>query len=256
MKNFLLLTYCVAFSFAVNAQTNVLCEDWNTYSPDTSAAFAHYHGWYISYHGTNSFYTSSGSSGISGPNSYKFGADSATLITPDISGADHINFWMRGNGTDSSCVLYVYESADSVQWALVATLDTISHDTAVVEFPISPGTRFVKFFYDKSLGNVAFDDFCATIGAVSSVRENSLPMAVLFYPNPSAGQIHIEVNNAIGTAAELIITGSSGKMVKRLALCGVGGHFEADLSDLEKGNYIASVRNGNRTSSQRLSILY
>src|SRR6185295_12035294 len=95
-KNLLLLFAFVYFSIiGGQAQTMVLCENFSDY--DTTTVSASFHGWTLSYFTKQSLYTSTASSGPSGPNSYKFGVDSATAITPSIIGADHINFWYKGN---------------------------------------------------------------------------------------------------------------------------------------------------------------
>src|SRR4051812_44715173 len=99
----------VTLSGTAVAQTSILCEDFNDY--DTTTAGANYHGWTLTYFSQFSFYTSTQSSGPSGPNSYKFGVDSATMISPDITGAASIQFWMKGNaatgGTLGQSTFYI-----------------------------------------------------------------------------------------------------------------------------------------------------
>src|SRR5205085_12131353 len=112
-KLFTIVSLFFTISASTFAQTPVVCEDFASY--DSTTAAVDYHGWYISYHGPFSSYSSAASTGIA-PNSYKFGVDSATLITPNISGADHINFWMKGNpssgGSLANGKFYIYESID------------------------------------------------------------------------------------------------------------------------------------------------
>lgn len=153
MKKFYLIALLSLASLISQAQTNVLCENFTNYAPDsiTYPTYQHYNGWYFSYYLQYSFYTSQTSSGVSGPNSYKFGIDSATAITPNILGADHFNFWMKGNSTDTLSTFYIYETTDSVNWTLIASMDHITADTMIMEYPLSPGAKHVKFFYDKSV---------------------------------------------------------------------------------------------------------
>ncbi|MBL0033215.1 MAG: hypothetical protein IPP27_13975 [Bacteroidetes bacterium] len=56
---------------------------------------SNYHGFTLTYYTVGSYYTSTQSSGPSGPNSYKFGRDSCSIITPDLTGYDSISFWMK-----------------------------------------------------------------------------------------------------------------------------------------------------------------
>src|SRR5205085_1648806 len=121
----LLSIIALSASLPSQSQTIILCEDFNNY--DSLTAAVDYHNWYVSYnHSQNSFYTSTQSSGPSGPNSYKFGIDSATLITPNIDGATHIQFWTKGNAVDSLSTLYVYDTTDSITWNLLQVINPIN----------------------------------------------------------------------------------------------------------------------------------
>src|SRR6187455_2136421 len=111
MNKILLFVSILSASYSLQAQNVILCENFNTYDSVTAASGS-FNGFMISFHSSFSYYTSTQSSGTSGPNSYKFGVDSATMITPDITGATYIQFWTKGNATDSISTFYVYDSPD------------------------------------------------------------------------------------------------------------------------------------------------
>ena len=122
-KIFTLISFLFVFSNINFAQTTVLCEDFTDY--DSTTASVNYHNWTFTYYSQYSYYTSLPSSGIA-PNSYKFGVDSATVVTPNIAGATHFNFWMKGNASSGGSLangkFYIYESPDSINQCIIDTV--------------------------------------------------------------------------------------------------------------------------------------
>lgn len=253
MKRIFTLLFMVsAFFTASKAQTNVFCETWTGY--DTTTASASYNGWTLTYYSQYSYYTSTASSGPSGPNSYKFGIDSATAITPNILGADQISFWMKGNaasgGTLANGKFYIYETSDGTTYNQIAVINPIPTTAQTMTYALSAGTTNVKFFYDKDSGNVAFDDFCASI--VNGVNEIAKPFSFSAYPNPSHGTVNLNVNG--GKAATVVIANMLGSEIKRVTLKSNELNSSLDLSDLQEGVYMIKVKSDAGEATQRLII--
>lgn len=254
-KIFTLITILFALSAPSIAQTNVLCEDFTDY--DTSTASANYHNWTFSYFSQYSFYSSVASTGIA-PNSYKFGVDSATVITPNINGATYFHFWMKGNASSGGSLangkFYIYESPDSITYTLVDMISPIPAFVEMVkEYPLSVGTSFVKFFYDKDSGNVAFDDFCATIGAVGvGINETSQNKSFSIYPNPSRGLSTIDVTNLHSKNAIIIVNNVLGKEIKKVELKNTETNYLLDLSNCQDGVYFIKVKTDAGDKIQRI----
>jgi hypothetical protein len=254
-KLFTIISLFFAFSTSTFAQTPVVCEDFATY--DSTTAAVDYHGWYISYHAQFSLYTSMASSGLA-PNSYKFGVDSATMITPNISGADHINFWMKGNastgGTLANGKFYIYESTDSINYTLIEMISPIvAFQEEVREYALSPGVISVKFFYDKDSGNVAFDDFCATIGAVGvGVNENVKNTNISIYPNPSKGLTTINFDGARPNNTTITVCNVIGAQIKQATIKGTDANYQFDLSNFPDGVYFVKVKSDAGETTHRI----
>lgn len=256
-KIFTLISLFVTISLGALAQSPIVCENFNNY--DSLVANTNWHGWYISYATQFSYYTSTQSSGTSGPNSYKFGIDSATLISPNISGALSVNFWIKGNagtgGPDPLSVLYLYESSDSSVWNLVDSMqqsnhvDPLGHQKA---YNLTPGTEHVKFYYKKSNGNIAFDDFCAYDGPVGifGIAKNNLSISV--YPNPSNGIINIKTSTFQSKGLTVHVSNVLGKEVKKVTLSNPASSYQVSLNDLEAGIYMVRVRSEFGESTQRV----
>ena len=253
-KIFTLLSLLIAISFQSKAQTEVFCETFTNY--DSTTASANYNGWTLTYFSQFSYYTSVGSSGISGPNSYKFGVDSATAISPNIAGADHINFYMKGNAatghTLANGAFYIYETSDGTNYTLIDMISPITpFISEVKQYALSPGTTNVKFFYDKDSGNVAFDDFCATIGGVG-INEVRQTAALTVYPNPTKGITSIDLINLHSKNASITVSNVLGKEVKKINLKGTETNYQFDLSELQNGVYFIKLKSDSGIKTQRI----
>src|SRR6476620_7666610 len=119
MKRLLLYAFTAATCAAANAQTTVQSEDFTNYLGTIATVPV---GWTFTYNGN---YTTTASSGTSGPNSYKFGAINATITSPIFTTADTLSFWVKGNGTDALSTLNVLESADNTNWDTIAKLSNL-----------------------------------------------------------------------------------------------------------------------------------
>ena len=257
-KIFTLIALFTTLQLGSFAQSPILCEDFANY--DSLVSSVDWHGWYISYNTQFSYYTSVQSSGPSGPNSYKFGVDSATLITPNIDGAQSISFWMKGNfgtppGPDPLSMFYVYESSDSTVWTLIdsiqpsANIGSTGHPKA---YNVSMGTQYVKFFYHKSTGNVAFDDFCALDGPVGIFGFAKNNLAISVFPNPSNGIINIKSSTFQSKGLTVIVSNVLGKEVKQVILSTPASQYQVNLNDLDAGIYMVRVRSEFGESTQRV----
>lgn len=257
-KIFTLISLFASLSLGALSQVPILCEDFNTY--DSTTATTEYHGFYISYATQFSYYTSTQSSGSSGPNSYKFGVDSATMITPNIDGARSIAFWIKHNygtppGPDPASYFYIYESSDSISWTAI---DSISAGTVTsttghpMAYNLSAGTQYVKFYYHKSTGNIAFDDFCAfdtPVGIFGTPKNN---LSISMYPNPSNGLIHIKSSTFLNKGINVTVSNVLGKQVKNIVLNNASSLYQVNLNELEAGIYMVRVRSEYGESTQRM----
>jgi PKD repeat protein len=168
MKKYILFTALVCITLSQKAQTVILSEDFNSYTGTTATVPS---GWTFSWNSgstsTGSYYTTTASSGPSGPNSYKFGyktaQDSTTTITsPAFNDPDSVFFWFKGNSTDNLSFFLVMESSDGVNYDTVATINPIPNSGTFQQYKLKSSSVRVRFKYHKSVGNVAFDDFSLT----------------------------------------------------------------------------------------------
>ena len=253
MNKIVLFVSLLCASYSLKAQNVILCENFNTYDSVTAASGT-FNGFTVSFHSAFSYYTSTQSSGTSGPNSYKFGVDSATMITPSISGATYIQFWTKGNATDSLSTFYVYDSPDGTNWTLLQTINPINTNSTGMyrQLALTNGAQYVKFYYHKSFGNVAFDDFCSTDGP-TSISEPSVASSPAIFPNPSKGIVTLSSNNPAYNNCKVTVMNAIGKEVKTFEFNDLNsGNKTLDLSAYDKGVYLIRCKSEKSEFTQRL----
>jgi len=247
MKKLFTLIALILGSLVSNAQ---ICENWNSF--DTTSG-PNYNGFTITYYTIGSYYTSTQSSGPSGPNSYKFGRDSCSVTTPDLTGYDSISFWMKGNastgGTMAGSRLYINESPDGINYTVTQTIIPVASVSETKSYYLAAGTKFVKFYYDKDSGNVAFDDFCASVSSLVGVNEITAS-SFTAYPNPSRGVVNLSMNTPRN--AEVVITDVIGNELRRYTIKSSDMNPSFDLSDYKDGIYFIKVKSDAGESSKRI----
>ena len=155
---FLSLYFFPTFSALNSFAQKVLMEyDFNNYNGNINSIA---NGWIISWNTNSSFYSSAAFSGSSGPNSYKFGNDNATVITPQFQNADTVSFWIKGSSNiDTFSTLIIAETEDGNNWDTIVRMTSLPTSARLVKYKVSFRAVQLKFIYQKSAGNLAFDDF-------------------------------------------------------------------------------------------------
>jgi hypothetical protein len=237
------------------AQTVLFSDNFTTYD---STSGANYNGWQLSYYGFGSYYTSTQSSGPSGPDSYKFGRDSATAITPMFANtADSVHFWMKGNtatgGTMAQSTFYIYQSPDGQVWNPLTTFSPpISTTGGMQHLPLAAGTVQLKFFYDKDTGNVAFDDFSVTASVVG-VQSISPEQHINIYPSPTSGKLSVNFST-VTDQAKFTLLNVIGKEVGKFSMDHPADSYTLNVASLEDGIYFLRVQYDNTTFTKRIVV--
>lgn len=160
-RTFTTLSCIYTLSMAAGAQTILLSENFTNYAGTAATVPA---GWNFT---TNASYTSGGTvNSVSGPPAYKFDGTGITsqITTPSFTSPDSVSFWAKGVSTDSLSKLILLQSADTVTWdtlAIVAPIPTTG-SSAKKTYKVSVNSKWLRFVYSKSAGNVAFDDLLLT----------------------------------------------------------------------------------------------
>lgn len=258
MKKLYILLFAALLSGSAFSQITLLSLDFNNYVGDSATAIPDY---YISWNSPSggtpsaSYYSSNGNYGLS-PNSYKFGIDSATIITPYFGGADSLTFWHKGNGTSGgNSKFYIYSSNDSITFTLLDSITSFPSTGVTYGHGLdSTSMHYLKFFYHKSGGNMAFDDLHVFNNLGLGIKKQATAKAYEVYPNPSANGI-FTFDLGTANAAEVKVFNIIGKQVYAKTLAnGSNGKHAIDLSSLPSGSYFASVKSGNDKKMIRLVI--
>ena len=237
----------LALSFtALNAQTVVQSEDFTTYAGTAGTVPA---GWTFSYNGN---YTTTASSGTSGPNSYKFGVNNAKITSPMFTLADSLSFWIKGNGTDTIGTFVVMESADNIVWDTIAKIKPIPTTTTgqTYGYAVAPTSHYIGFIYFKSIGNVAFDDYRVFLTGPTAVNaiENTLNMSIS--PNPGNGVFQLNLN--VVTPALVSVFDITGKKIMEKEFA--SAQQTLDLSTQVNGFYFVTVKTDKEAITKKIII--
>ncbi len=257
-KIYLLIIAALLSNFAIS-QITILNQDFNTYDGDSVNFIS---GYYISWNSPSggmpsaSYYSSTGNYGLAA-NSYKFGVDSATIITPFFSGADSLTFWHKGNGTGAGASkFYIYTSADSITFTALDSITSFPSSGITYGHGLDSTVHYLKFYYDKAIGNMAFDDLRVFNNLGLAIKKQAFVSKNDVYPNPSNnGFFTLDLGNSSSSFSEIKIFNIIGKQVysKSFSPSNNGKH-SLDLSALPAGSYFASVKNGNEKNMIRLVI--
>ncbi len=256
MKKFLLsATIIIIASLGAAAQPVLLEEHFDTYDGTTGSIPA---GFYISWNSvtpTKSFYDVASGNIYCGQscNSYKFGVDSATIITPAFANAGSVSFYLKGNGLNYQPNQFkVFESPDSINWNPVVSIDSIPSDSMTHVYPINQSSTRLKFYYKKdSLGyNAGFDDLY--VYGPLGINENKGLQAITFYPSPTSGIVTINFNQNHFGNVEMDVINILGKEVKHYDLKNISSKQAINISDQPEGIYLFKIKSGTDEMVKRI----
>ncbi len=275
MKKIYTILFLICTTLLANSQTCIIGENFTLYNGRDTGLSGGWIGINLSTanSATANAYTSTASSGVSGPNSFKFSGFSAnpslhaTLITPTfIAGSvDSLRFWAKynsGTAIDSSGNRFkVFAGADTSSLVLLQDYNAISDignaagAAGYKYLAIPSNATVVKFEYTKSFAivtggvssvNIAFDDVClynsATITSNNFLAENKLKIRL--------ADNQLVINNA-GVNASIRLYNILGqiKMNKK-----INNVETIDLGNLEPSIYIVSITSNNKTYSKKINV--
>lgn len=251
MKKILRLLFVFLLPAAnIFAQT-ILSENFNSYDGTLTSVPAN---WILSYTGSGSYYSTPSNSGLSGPNSYKFGEDSATAITPQFAGADSVHFWIKGNGTDMSSALSIYYTIDQLSYVLLDSIDSLPTTGTVFHFSLPAGTARLKFIYSKSLGNIAFDDFMVTATASGIINMGKTAKPFTVFPMPATGPVQINFSEPV-KEAKFSIYNMIGREIKNIPVERITNQkFNLNFGEQQPGYYFIRIQTEKFNYTTRITI--
>lgn len=241
--------------FSLNAQTLVVSTGFDNYAGTVATVPQ---GWYLSWNTSLSFYTSTGNYGVAAP-SYKFGNDSDFVVAPFVQqGIDSISFFAKGNGTPFSPAneLQFFQSNDSINWTLVATLD--SFPTTGTTFGVAlNGSNYLKLLYRKQSagGNLAFDDAKIYSNGASGIPVQVAEEPVKLFPSPSTGLFYLQLSPKLTTPKIEIFDLLGNILINPSIQKEKQGLYKIDLSNFRNGFYFIKIQSGNSLITKRITII-
>lgn len=174
-------------------------------------------GW--TFTGITSTYTTSGNYGVSSP-SVSFDDTGDRILTPTVSSATELSFWIKGQGTNPTSALLV-EGFDGVTWNTIENITSSLPTTGTTKTynassspVLQPGFTQFRFTYTKGAGNLAFDDVsvtCSTTTPTLVASPSSLSgMTYGFGYGPSnITSYDLSGSNLTSAPGNILVTGST-----------------------------------------------
>lgn len=130
------------------------------------------------------------------------------------------------------------------------------HITANLNGAVGNNSVFVKFKATSAFGNNAYiDNININTNLTTSIPQLFNDADVNVYPNPSTGNINVQLNLVKSQDVSIVVTNVLGAVVKTLSLTDVtSGIFTVDLSTEAKGSYEVSIRTNDQVVTKRVSI--
>ncbi|MFI5219048.1 MAG: T9SS type A sorting domain-containing protein [Bacteroidia bacterium] len=255
MKKILLsVMLIVSVTFLTKAQTILLQENFDSYNGLVTSIPA---GFTITWNDTaalsRSYYFSSSFCGVA-CNSYKFGVDSATIITPVFSNPGSVSFYLKGNGTFEYNKFQVYETPNGSTWNLVASIDSILTSSQIINLPLNSSSVQLKFYFVKdSLGyNAGFDDL-VVYGPVG-INEVTGLQAVTIFPSPGNGLFTLNFHENYFSNVEIGVINILGKEIKHFVFKGLSSKYVLNLTEEPEGIYLVKIKSGSEEIIRRVII--
>ncbi|HOP49468.1 MAG TPA: endonuclease [Ignavibacteriales bacterium] len=143
----ILLYILVLINILLAQDINLISEGFNNgITPPTDWEFS----------GITSTYTTSGNYGSASP-SLKFDTNGDYIITPSLNKPTQLSFWLKGNSTDNNSSLTIFQYINSSYQQLV-DIKPLSTTGITLTYNLDTNATKLKFVYNKSAGNLAFDD--------------------------------------------------------------------------------------------------
>jgi hypothetical protein len=253
MKKIVLSLLSLLSFVSLKAQT-VLYENFNSYDGTAGTIPT---GWFFSYNGN---YTSVASSGPSTPNSYKFGADGAYIISPMVMSGDSVSFYMRLNGSGTlandtlSSITVLGSLSDTTSSSFTTLGSFVKIGSAMKRYALARNNNmYIKIVYDKVGGNIAFDDFAVYSGTFVGTIASPKNLNFDIYPNPSSnGYFNIKADGNANNV-QLAVYDILGKEVLKRPL-DLPGKFLLDLTEMPKGLYLLNIKTENKNEVRKIKI--
>ena len=90
---------------------------------------------------------------------------------------------------------------------------------------------------------------------IVSVRLNNDLSGALVYPNPTAGALHIKLNEALQATSSLLITDITGRVVKQLQVNMNQSNINMDIQNLSAGRYFIKIINNKQVINQSFVVI-
>lgn len=121
-------------------------------------------------------------------------------------------------------------------------------------FPLMPATKYLKFFYDKDSGNVAFDDFSVTTSVIG-LNTHGYDQSVNLYPTPTDGLVNIIFTETVNTTPVINVYNLLGSKITDANVERINAsRYTIDLGNQHTGLYLVKIQTPKGILTRRITV--
>jgi hypothetical protein len=112
----------------------------------------------------------------------------------------------------NSAYFDVEKSRDGANWNLVETIQAAGNSTSILDYSIIDTEQIADVVYYR-LNQVDQDGVSKIFGPISANCGEAVDFSAVAFPNPTSGEVAIEINNAVAQKVSIQIFGTDGKVI-------------------------------------------
>jgi autotransporter-associated beta strand protein len=155
----------------------------------------------------------------------------------------------------NSAYFEVKKSRDGINWSNIETVAAAGNSTSLIDYAITDTEQITDVVYYR-LDQVDQDGASKVFGPISAQCGEAVDFSAAVFPNPTSGEVAIEINNAFAQKVTIQICGSDGKaIVEAFYLIEAGTtQLPFNLNTLNAGIYSVKIQGESKTETVKLLV--
>jgi hypothetical protein len=155
----------------------------------------------------------------------------------------------------NSAYFEVEKSRDGANWNLIETLQAAGNSTSILNYSIIDKEQIADVVYYR-LNQVDQDGASKIYGPISANCGDAVDFSAVVFPNPTSGEVAIEINNAFAQKVTIQICGTDGKAIVEAFYVIVAGKTQLpfNLEMFKAGVYTLKIQGDSKAETIKVVI--
>jgi hypothetical protein len=148
----------------------------------------------------------------------------------------------------NSAYFEVKKSRDGINWSNIETVAAAGNSTSLIDYAITDTEQITDVVYYR-LDQVDQDGASKVFGPISAQCGEVVDFSAVAFPNPTSGEVAIEINNAVAQNVSIQICGTDGKAIVEAFYVIKAGttNLPFNLENLTTGMYTLKIQGESKT---------